>query len=262
MAEQVQLDLPVVLPHVPDATDACVDRLTDCLRGQPGVSRAHVVPATNGAPDRLCVHYDPDTIARPRIRRRVRSVGADLTDRYGHLSWAVEGISRPRRARTIAKRLRQINGVVEAEARAAEQIRVEYDRSSTSADEIRDVLRSMNVRPQGDRLAAEAGRGDREEEHDHDHGGIFGEKTELIVAVAAGVCVALGVGLSVVGGTPGWVPWGLYVGAYALGGYHTVREAVETLRAGEFEVDFLMLAVCRTLVSICKAKSNVYRDPE
>ena len=246
MPDHARLDLPVVLPHVPDATDACVDRLTDRLRGQPGVSRAHVVPATNGAPDRLCVHYDPDTIALPRIRRRARSVGADLTDRYGHLVWSVEGISRPRRARTIAKRLRQINGVVEAEARAAEQVRVEYDRSSTSAEEIRDVLRSMNVRPQGDRLAAqglaaEAGRGDREEEHDHDHGGIFGEKTELIVAVAAGVCVALGVGLSVVGGTPGWVPWGLYVGAYALGGYHTVREAVETLRAGEFEVDFLML---------------------
>ena len=244
MPDHARLDLPVVLPHVPDATDACVDRLTDSLRGQPGVSKAHVVPGTNGAPDRLCVHYDPDTIARPRIRRRARSLGADLTDRYGHLVWSVEGISRPRRARTIARRLRQINGVVEAEARAAEQVRVEYDRSSTSAEEIRDALRSMNVRPQGDRLeaqglAAEAGRGDREEEHDH--GGIFGEKTELIVAVAAGVCVALGFGLSVVGGAPGWVPWGLYVGAYALGGYYTVREAVETLRAGEFEVDFLML---------------------
>ena len=244
MPDRARLDLPVVLPHVPDATDACVDRLTDSLRGQPGVSKAHVVPATNGAPDRLCVHYDPDTIALPRIRRRARSLGADLTDRYGHLVWSVEGISRPRRARTIARRLRQINGVVEAEASAAEQVRVEYDRSSTSAEEIRDALRSMNVRPQGDRLeaqglAAEAGRGDREEEHDH--GGIFGEKTELIVAVAAGVCVALGFGLSVVGGAPGWVPWGLYVGAYALGGYYTVREAVETLRAGEFEVDFLML---------------------
>ena len=244
MPDHARLDLPVVLPHVPDATDACVDRLTDSLRGQPGVSKAHVVPATNGAPDRLCVHYDPDTIALPRIRRRARSLGADLTDRYGHLVWSVEGISRPRRARTIARRLRQINGVVEAEASAAEQVRVEYDRSSTSAEEIRDALRSMNVRPQGDRLeaqglAAEAGRGDREEEHDH--GGIFGEKTELIVAVAAGVCVALGFGLSVVGGAPGWVPWGLYVGAYALGGYYTVREAVETLRAGEFEVDFLML---------------------
>jgi len=244
MPDHARLDLPVVLPHVPDATDACVDRLTDSLRGQPGVSKAHVVPATNGAPDRLCVHYDPDTIALPRIRRRARSLGADLTDRYGHLVWSVEGISRPRRARTIARRLRQINGVVEAEASAAEQIRVEYDRSSTSAEEIRDVLRSMNVRPQGDRLeaqglVAEAGRGGREEEHDH--GGIFGEKTELIVAVTAGVCVALGVGLSVVGGVPGWAPWGLYVGAYAFGGYYTVREAIDTLRVGEFEVDFLML---------------------
>ncbi len=251
MPDHARLDLPVVLPHVPDATDACVDRLMDRLRGQPGVSRAHVVPATNGAPDRLCVHYDPDTIARPRIRQRAESVGAELTDRYGHLVWSVEGISRPRRARTIANRLRQLNGVVEAEARAAEQVRVEYDRSVTDDDEICDVLRSLDVHVCDGVLdarrfsggpGAEPDADAREDEgHAHDHGGIFGERTELLFALLAGACVAVGFGLSFAGAVPGGISVGLYIGGYVFGGYHTVREAIDTLRDGEFEVDFLML---------------------
>jgi len=242
--DHVRLDLPIVLPTVPDAKDACVDRLTDSLREQTGVSKAHVVAATNGVPDRLCIHYDPETISLPRIRQRARSLGTDLTDQYGHLSWTVRGISHPRRARTIARRLRQTHGVVEAGASAAEQIRVEYDRSATSEDAIRDVLRSMNVRPREGVLDARglaAEDTDQEAGDDHDHGGIFGAQTELIFAILAGVSVAVGFGLSFVGAVPEPVSVGLYVGGYVFGGYYTVREAVDTLWTGGFEVDFLML---------------------
>ena len=178
-----------------------------------------------------------------------------MTDQYGHLSWTVRGILHPRRARTIARRLRQIDGVVEAEASAAEQTRVEYDRSATSKDEIREVLQSMNVRlqdggldardlaetPSTDEDAPEEDEERDHKEHDPDHGGIFGEKTELIFAILAGVCVAVGFGLSFVGPVPDPVSLGLYVGGYVFGGYYTVRETIDTLRAGGFEVDFLML---------------------
>ena len=98
MSDHVQLDLPIVLPNVPGAEDACVDRLTASLREQEGVSEAHVTAATNGEPDRLCIHYDPEAISLPRIRQRAQSLGTELTDQYGHLSWAVRGISHPRRA--------------------------------------------------------------------------------------------------------------------------------------------------------------------
>jgi Cd2+/Zn2+-exporting ATPase len=76
---------------------------------------------------------------------------------------------------------------------------------------------------------------------DHNHGGIFGDKTELIFALLAGACVAAGWGLSFVGAVPGGISLGLYVGGYVFGGSYTVREAIKTLRAGGFEVDFLML---------------------
>ncbi len=215
------------------------------------MGKAHVVSPANGEPTRLCIHYDPDTISLPRIRQRAQSLGTELADQYGHLFWTVRGIGHPRRARTIARRLRQIEGVVEAEASAAGQIRVEYDRSATSEDEVRDVLRSMNVQPRGEVLDArglsegsseEVDAHDHDDGHDHhDHGGIFGEQTELIFSILAGVCVALGFGLSFVGPVPASLSLGLYVGGYVFGGYYTVRGAIDTLRAGSFEVDFLML---------------------
>jgi len=244
MADHVQLDLPILLPDVPDARDACVGRLTSSLRDGPGVDRVHVVASSDGEPDRLCVHYDPDVISLRRIRQRARSLGTEITDQYGHLSWAVTGITHPRRARTIAKRLRRIDGVLEAEASAAERIRVEFDRSTTDEATVRDVLRSMGVRVRGGVLDAEeleAGTAEGEAHEGHDHGGVFGGKTELIFAIVAGVCVAAGFGLSFAGGVPGGVPWGLYLGGYVFGGYYTVREAIDTLRVGDFEVDFLML---------------------
>jgi len=43
MPDQVQLDLPIVLPNVPGTEDACVDRLTASLREQEGVGKAHVI---------------------------------------------------------------------------------------------------------------------------------------------------------------------------------------------------------------------------
>ena len=265
MSDRIQLDFPILLPDVPDAKDACVERLTSSLQEREGVARAHVRAAANGEPDALCVHYDPDVVSLPRIRQMARSLGTELTDHYGHLVWAVEGIAHPRRARTIAKRLRHIDGVVEAEASAAERIRVEFDRSATDEAAIRDALRAMGVRLRGDVLDAHDLAPATDEEggaeghdhagdggHEHDHGGIFGEKTELIFAIIAGVSVAVGFGLSFVGGLSGWWPWGFYVGGYVFGGYYTVREAVDTLRVGDFEVDFLMLVAAAGAAALGK----------
>ncbi|PQJ35582.1 ATPase [Salinibacter sp. 10B] len=247
MSDRIQLDLPILLPDVPDAKDACVERLTTSLQGHAGIDRAHVAPAENGTADRLCVHYDPETISLSRIRQMAKSLGSEITDQYGHLVWGVEGISHPRRARTIAKRLRRIEGVVEAEASASERIRVEFVRSAVSEQAIRETLRSMGVRVRGDVIDVRdvgAGGHHHEEEnhdHDHDHGGMFGEQTELIFAILSGLCVVTGFGVSFVGAVPGWVAVSVYGVGYFFGGYYTVREAVDALRVGEFEVDFLML---------------------
>ncbi|WP_165615312.1 HAD-IC family P-type ATPase, partial [Mycobacteroides chelonae] len=77
--------------------------------------------------------------------------------------------------------------------------------------------------------------------HDHDHGGLFGEKSELVFALACGAFLGIGFGLSVVPGISDAVSLVLYVLAYVAGGYYTTREAIVSVRAGRFEIDFLML---------------------
>jgi Zn2+/Cd2+-exporting ATPase len=75
--------------------------------------------------------------------------------------------------------------------------------------------------------------------HEHQHRGLFGERTELIFALASGVALALG-----------WLaeranlemaPLAGFIAAYLLGGYFTTREALDNLRRRRFRIDSLML---------------------
>ncbi|MDO8767544.1 MAG: heavy metal translocating P-type ATPase [Burkholderiaceae bacterium] len=78
-------------------------------------------------------------------------------------------------------------------------------------------------------------------EHDHAHGGMFGEQTELIFAALAGLLLLGGWLVERSGASPSWLPTAFYVVAYLFGGFYTVKEAVENLRARRFEIDTLML---------------------
>lgn len=75
----------------------------------------------------------------------------------------------------------------------------------------------------------------------HDHAGPFGEKSELIFAVTAGALLLAGWLVERAGAGPGWLPTACYVAAYVFGGFFTVKEAWENLRARRFEIDTLML---------------------
>ena len=78
-------------------------------------------------------------------------------------------------------------------------------------------------------------------DHAHAHGGIFGEKTELIFSLICGGFLAAGFGLSYFHFQPGNIALALYIGAYFFGGFYTTKEAIEGIRKGDFEIDFLML---------------------
>ena len=271
MSEPLRLDLDLLLPDAPEG-DACAARLTGELAALGGVERAHVVPPDGGRPAQLCLHYDPAAVSVPRLRRAAERAGARLTERYGHVVWPADGLYRQRRARTVAEHLRRLPGVVEAEANATGPVRIEFDRERTGEADLRRALAGLGVAvPAGDppevqALPADPPPADDHEGHDHgpgehapddhaghghgpgghgsgghDHGGIFGAKTELIFAVLAGVCVGLGWALEAFTGVVEWVPTALFVGAYLFGGWFTVREAVDSVRAGRFEIDFLML---------------------
>lgn len=78
--------------------------------------------------------------------------------------------------------------------------------------------------------------------HDHKHGGIFGERSELIFALLSGAFLIVGFATEKLGdGIAEWFPFACYLVAYFFGGFYTVREAIENIRNRKFEIDTLML---------------------
>jgi Cd2+/Zn2+-exporting ATPase len=261
MTQKLKLEIPLVLPEVGDASDACVGRLTADLTARPGVEEAHVVPAAGDTPPMLCIHYDPDAIPLAKVREIALAAGAQITERFGHLLWMVDGIGHQRRARTLGDGLRAMAGVIEAEAAVSGRLRVEFDRERTSETKISDALAGYGVTRRGGKPAAAqlvsktADKGehgpDQPEEphdhadgerHDHEHAAFLGPYTELIFALACGA--ALGIGFAIeklVDGAPSWLPTAFYIAAYLFGGFFTLREAIDNLKLRKFEIDTLML---------------------
>ncbi|CEJ15993.1 putative cadmium-transporting ATPase [bacterium YEK0313] len=249
MTEKLRLDIPILLPEVTDTADRCVDRLMSEMRGREGVENAHVVPAQDGQAAQLCIHFDPAILPLPRIRELVTAAGAGISERFGHATWRLD-IPHERRARTIAEKLRALPGVLEAEASAAGTVRVEFDRSAASEASLARELDRMRIgtaakpslsaeehaghaHPPGKHGAGEVG-------HDHEAGPL-GPNAELIFALTCGGLLAFGYLIERFPAAPAWLPFALYLGAYAFGGSFTLREAIDNLRLKRFEIDTLML---------------------
>lgn len=283
--QKLRLDLPLLLPDVHDPADPCVERLRQRLVGRPGIDEAHVVGLDGGKPE-LCVHYDPDVVSLGRLRELVRAAGVEITDRFAHLMGRINPPTHARAAQRIAAQLRELPGVVEADASPAGAVRIEYDRSVADDASLRQRAEALGVRMEPSpsnfgpgqhqhdpaktaderpRRPAEGQPPDRDApdhqglagakhgepghkhdeketgEHDHDHGGPFGEKTELVSAALAGAFLLAGWLLGRASTGPDWLPTACYVASYFFGGFYTVKEAIENLRAKRFEIDTLML---------------------
>ncbi|RAJ12844.1 heavy metal translocating P-type ATPase [Arenibacter echinorum] len=81
----------------------------------------------------------------------------------------------------------------------------------------------------------------KDHNHNHDHGGIFGKKTELYFAILCGVFFLMGLILASLMKAAPLVSLICYISAYFFGGYFTLIEAIDKIRKGEFEIDFLMI---------------------
>ena len=253
MTEKTRIEIALLLPAVPDARDACIQRLGDLLRAQKGIESAHLLDFDREKPGQICIHYDPGQLSIGEVREFALRAGADLEKRFGHLLLKSDPMH-ARQARTVESRAKQIAGVLEASASPAGVLRIEFDRRATNEGIIREDVKKIGlrnieeakketqaeVRP-GKSPDACGESGVKDHDHDHDHGGIFGENTELVFAAICGALLLIGWLLSWTNFSP-WVPWSCYLVAYVFGGYFTFLEAIENIRAGRFEIDFLMLA--------------------
>ncbi len=275
---KLTINLPIILPDIPDAEDQCVSRLIDTLEGKEGVQEAHI--KENEQSPELCIHFDPDTITLNDLKKLASQTGAKLNDSYGHLLVETKGIRHPRQARSLSQQLNDLPGTVNAYASPSGWVRIEFDQQETNEEillgSIEDLGLAIEQKAKGFRKVVpgitngepvqeqdtiesdhehqhdhgqeeheDHDHGSDDEErghsHDHNHGGIFGEKTELIFSLICGALLGIGFGLSYVNAIPTWVTLVLYVSSYFFGSYFLVQEAYTEVKAGNFEIDFLML---------------------
>lgn len=260
MSDIVRLDIPVLLPEIAEDGDQCLNRLERTLRGAEGLDEVHVVRSDDGSPSRLCLHIDRSITSVAAVQRAARSAGAEITSRFGHVVWDVSGVTHARRARSVAEALRRRPGVVDAEVTVA-LARIEFDRQSIDERQLRSVLDGLGVsvetqpseqtQPSKDEQAADAQRAETEQEprddageghgDDHAHNGPFGERSELIFAAASGVLWVAGFAAELAGLFSDSTLTVVFIAAGLFGGFFTVREAIQGIRNGRFEIDFLML---------------------
>ena len=142
--KKLTLNIPVLLPDIPDVEDKCVSRLIGTLEGREGIHRVHI--KSNGdSSSQLCIHFDPEVITLHRIKTLARQAGAQLQDTFGHLLIEVEGIRHVRLARTVSRSLQRLEGVVDAHAGATGWIRLEFNRNMTKEHTLLNTIEEMGL---------------------------------------------------------------------------------------------------------------------
>ncbi len=136
-------------------------------------------------------------------------------------------------------------GVVSAAARA-DAVEVEFERTTVTAQELVDVIAAGSAPtppplPSGTLGDGHDGQSAQDSAHQHDHGGIFGERSELIFAGLAGTLLFVGWLMATFADTPRPAELVIYSLAFFFGAFFTVQEAFASVRQGRFEIDFLML---------------------
>lgn len=258
--EGVRLDLDVLLPEAHGEADRCVDDLVGALAATSGVRDVHLVPADGAAPAQVCLHVDRGQVSLTRLIDKARSTGAEISSRYGHVVWPMQGITHASRAETAAARLRRLPGVLDASVGIGGPARVEFDRGETDAETLRAAALAAGLRVAPASRRADDGPStaadDREvhgeahgEDDGHDHGHGHSGPSELLVAALAFVVYAVARLLDWFSSADTLVTV-LYVGVAIVTGILVGRDVVATLRARRFDIEVLMVAAAAGAASL------------
>jgi len=216
------LDLSLALPGIPDKRDACVERLTQLLQAE-GMERVHVISQDDSA--RLCLHYDPERFSVSRVRELTQAAGARIDKQFHHENLRIDGMDCATCATVIEHALQRMDGVLEASVSyAGERLRLEFDSEKVKRGAIVERIQAL-------------GYSVLEESRET---GWVAEHRELIVSGISGLLLLTG-WLADLAEAPLALSLGLLVGAYAAGGFYTLRDAGQSLRARRFDIDILMV---------------------
>ncbi|MDW8206906.1 MAG: heavy metal translocating P-type ATPase [Chloroherpetonaceae bacterium] len=138
-----------------DACLQCITRLQDGLTAIKGVQEASV----NNARDTLRISFDPDLVSFSRIESEARRIGADLAARIEHATVDLEGLDCPDCARSIARSLEAMPGVLWVGVSfTAAQAHIEFERTHVDLATILHRIARHGVRPRLTGASSEASR--------------------------------------------------------------------------------------------------------
>jgi len=241
MTQATRLDLPLLLPEIPHARDACVERLLDLLAKKEGIEEVHIIEEGKSA--LLCLHYDADLLPLAEVGRIARAAGANITERFGHAVLPIRAINSEDAARRTEQVLLSVEGMLAASVNIpAQRARVEFDRQLVSLEAIEQVLREMGYAV-GEPATAPPGAPYRPIEAVPAEAPWYARNKELVWSLVAGALLIFAwIGEGWLGlARPAAVT--IFAVSYIAGGFDLVRHWTGSLRRREFsfDIDLLML---------------------
>lgn len=261
MTRSLRLDLPLLLPEVPDVRDRCVERLLQLVSAEPGVHSAHIAlapgadrrdGATPGAAGdaQLCLHYDPDRLSLAEVTELARLAGATVSNRFVHALIPFHGVGSEDDGVRIEEGLMDVPGVTAARVNLAAQVaRVEYDTTTIGRDAIERRLRELGLQVSASPLPARGGettetrRSESARDEEQGDAGWYAKNRELVWSLVAGSFLLAGWSVERWAALPRAMSIALFVGAYVFGARDNVGHTIKGLRRGRlrFNIDLLMV---------------------
>ncbi|MFO0646197.1 MAG: heavy metal translocating P-type ATPase [Polyangiales bacterium] len=224
-----QLELSFVLPDENNEIGR-FEKLEAHINKRAGISDIHIRRDLGWA--EVCIHYDPSKGTQAEVIALVRASAAEIARRYKAKSWFVRGMDSAQSGYHIEYALSRLKGVLEVNVSyGAERLFVEYDVENTSPGAIEKRVEALGFELE-----------EPEEGHaccSHSHGGGLAPKLEVPLSVAAGVTLAVGLGVEHFAHVAPIIPTLLYASAGAMAGFFPVRGAFTSVKLLKFDIETL-----------------------
>ncbi len=141
-ASTLQLEISVVLPHIEDERDRCVDRFTELMAGHKGIQQAHIERENGQA--LVCLHYDPNLLTLDGVRRLAQRAGAQITNRFHHVHLPIAGMDCSDCVTVLEHSVGRLDGVLTVSVNyPAQSMHVEFDGQKVNQAAIEHRVRSI-----------------------------------------------------------------------------------------------------------------------
>lgn len=223
MEKTIELDIPLLLPGVQDEKDECLNRLEAAVQNHKGILRAHL--ERERTPVDLCLHFDPNLLTLPEVKRIAERAGAQVANRFHHESIQIEGMDCSDCSLVIEHSVGRMDGVLSAKVNyPSEKIWVEFDAQKVNRAAIEKRIRSLGYQLPLNRFQAR-----------------LQENRELLFSIFSGLLLLVGWLGGLLLSFPPLPGTAFYVTAYLFGGWDIFRHAWHAIRERHFDTDSLMI---------------------